>query len=164
MMDLKRLNEYVLKSFITDGSVDVVKVAGEIGLRVRPENLDESVIARFTTENDNKVIITNLAQNWERIRFGLAYLTAFCVLHPQTGPVSLNIDTVLDRSVEEVAVNILLPEDAISSFMHDCGINHRQELPYGFLEEMAKKFNVSQALAALRLKELGYNVFTHYVS
>lgn len=157
------------------GSIDIVKLAINLGLEVEAVTKEEGYDAQILHDKEsNKYYIrTNINRSMNRIRFSLAHELAHYLLHNHIIESSGSINRpsnnnyekgnpVLEKEANSLAAEILMPEELVNKACEDLGLTQKDLVPLEALEELADRFDVSRTAMAIRLEQLGFVVNIMY--
>ena len=112
-----------LTSQSSSGSVDIIKLANEVGVEVyeKPLKDDEAGYIQYDSDNDEYFITVNAVNHPNRKRFTIAHELAHFVLHrekiKELGKIDRNYENSLDakeeKKADELASKILMPKKVV---------------------------------------------------
>jgi len=154
----------------SDGSVDIIQLASIIGIGVYGSEASDDFNAEIThiQSEDKFEILVNTKHSLNRQRFSIAHELSHFVLHAdrirECGSLKRSFDSNdptyspdMEKAADELAGELLMPEELL-----------REEFPLIFeknpvlsferIKEISIKFKVSILVAAIRLRNLQFNV------
>lgn len=146
-----------------DGWVDPHKIANDIGAVVFiDKNIEEPGMIRLSESNRYEITVRD-----KKDHFSLAHELAHIPLHHEhlrqgIGRKSeLSLSKESERQAENLAAEILLPEDAVIAHMQEAGIEpNRQITARSPITKAARYYQVSNKAMCIRLANLGYRIST----
>jgi Zn-dependent peptidase ImmA (M78 family) len=145
----------VVGDFMRSAPVNVEGLAAALGLEIQRKNLPDNVSGKIECETIGPCKITvNSIHPRTRQRFTIAHEIAHFILHRDLigdgiiddGMYRSGRSKLLERQANQYAANILMPWQLVVEKQHRQGITTALD--------MAKIFEVSPAVAEIRLKEL----------
>jgi len=156
------------------GYIDIAQLATTEGIALYAINGDKDFNAhiRYNTETNTYEIETNASHPTTRMRYSVAHELAHYILEPErikkVGTIKRHKadnpdDKQSERNAEQLASEILMPEPLIIEMAEAQQISKDQVVGNDFIQQIAKSFQVSKQAAAIRLKQLGYNIILSYI-
>jgi Zn-dependent peptidase ImmA (M78 family) len=165
--NIEKKTELLLKKYgLFKAPVDVVKLAGKLGVIIELKNLDDNVSGFLVKKEDKSVIGVNQNHHEVRQRFTIAHEVGHFTLHSETplfvddykGSIlyranNKSQDHKREREANMFAAALLMPNALISDEL--------KKIPYDLTYEnklslISNTFKVSQQAMDYRLKALGY--------
>lgn len=159
---LQRIAMDLLKeSGISTPPVDVLRVAREQGAVVQPDLVDDEISGGLRRTSDGPIIGVNAGHHPHRQRFTIAHEIGHLILH-QKEPVfvdrDFHRDSVSSQAIDplEIEANkfaaaLLMPAQFLMQDLTDADGPLRSEK----VEELARRYRVSQQAMTFRLDNLG---------
>lgn len=154
-MKTNQLSIETVGQFMRTAPVNVEALAGALGLQIKRAILPDNVSGKIECEKDGPCIITvNICHPRTRQRFTIAHEIAHFVLHRnQIGDGitddgryrSDGLSDSIERQANSYAADILMPWELVIKKRRDGCVS---------AEALAKEFDVSKAVAEIRLREL----------
>ena len=146
-----------------DGWVDPHKIANDIGAVVTyDKNIDEPGMIQLSSSNVYEITVRD-----KKDHYSLAHELAHIPLHSEylrqgIGRKSeLSLSNELEKEAENLAAEILLPEDFMIAYMQDQGIAPNGQITIQSpITSAARHFRVSNKAMCIRLMNLGYRIAT----
>ena len=119
--------------------------------------VDENNINHFDT---NKIIVVNSNHSNVRKRFTIAHELGHFILNDKPSKCfahrdSSDVYNQEERDANSFASALLMPEDDINRFIHSLiGDSNTEQNEFLLIQEVAKRYNVSESAAEVRLKKL----------
>lgn len=144
------------KKLYQNEALDIEKLIGLIpDIRIQYVPLDSSISGSLSYSDGKWIIKVNKLHHKHRQRFTLGHELAHYVLHKNekdnftdtTFFRGLSCDN-LERTANEFAAKLLMPEDKVRTMIRECNIRN--------VGELAEIFGVSAAAMLYRIKQLGY--------
>lgn len=165
----EQLIERATQFFNEGNSVDVVKIANDLGISVYTIENGDSFNAKisFIPDTAKFEITVNQSHPFTRQRFSIAHELAHYVLHNDDVrqlreldrlPVGHENYSQKEIEADNFAAEILMPETVVKSYALSVGVEEGGIFPKEILTLIAQKFKVSPMMAILRLKKLNYIV------
>ncbi len=157
----RKANELLRSAGVVEPPVDVISIAVLLGATIRHEITKDDISGALHRREDGPVIGVNALHSQSRQRFTIAHEIGHLILHKHE---SVFIDRVYRRDSQssealdpvEIEANkfaaaLLMPKDLISSAEPGKG----SPLSSDDVEELARRFAVSQQAMTFRLENLG---------
>lgn len=153
-----------IKQYNETKYIDVVKLANNNGIQVYDTN--EVTDAKILLENGKYIILVNmLCPSKERIRFSVAHELAHYQLDKDSiteeglnrtpkNDISDQETKTIERNADKLAAKILIPDEIIQNEIENSNLNI-EPANKNYIVELAKKFEVSKKMMAIRLTEMG---------
>jgi len=159
----KQVSKILKDKNIVDAPVDVFRIAGELGMQVEFEDLEEDVSGVMVCDKNNIRVAINESHHSNRQRFTLAHEIGHSVLHmddqdrvfvdrrffrnkaSSTGELKHEIEA------NAFAADLLMPRKMVQRYLK----SHTNIQDFD-VYKLAIKFGVSEQAMTLRLVRLGY--------
>lgn len=157
ILSLEDLKAFIRAQQLEGAPIDVIKVAEQLGIEVRPEQMDDDMSGYLERRGDRWAIGVNQYHHPVRQRFTVAHELAHFALHRAT---QARFDDVtfarraeapnkMEREADRFAAELLMPRESVSSAVNR-GIRN--------LNALASTFSVSTIAMKYRLRDLGYQL------
>jgi Zn-dependent peptidase ImmA (M78 family) len=156
----RKANDALKKAGVSKAPVSVVQVATALGARILPEIIDDGISGGLYRKEDGPVIGVNAQHHPNRQRFTIAHEIGHLLLHESENYFvdrvfrrDANSSTAIDQleiEANKFAAALLMPKH----FMKQELKNFSGPLRSEHVEELARKFNVSQQAMMFRLINL----------
>ena len=173
----EQLKNRVLE-LVKDGyKVDLIELAKSLGLRVflverkDPED-DFNAEIVYADDTGEFNVSVNIHHPYSRRRFSLAHEIAHFILHRDRIIEAKKIgrskkddsNRMLEQEADQLAAEILMPEELVTKYAKEIGIDKNTPIDSNVIKKFAMTFEVSPAMATIRLNNLGYIVTLAYVA
>ena len=163
-MKEKELFKLAEKNKAKNGSIDIVKIATELGIEVYAEDGREDCFnaeIAYNISNNLYEIIVNKNHSINRQRFSIAHEISHFIKHKEelkkSGSLQReNRSDALEKEADFLAEKILMPESLVLNELKN--VLKNTKLSIFQINKLAKRFKVSIIVANIRLKNLGYRV------
>lgn len=149
--------------------IQVKDLIKNLGIKLSPVDLGEDVSGVLVIDNDNFKIGYNSTESLVRQRFTLAHELGHFVLHKKDKKKEVFVDNVtymfrksnsrskdykVEMEANQFAAALLMPQSLIEEEINNLNQNFLSD--HDLIDELAKKFKVSQIAMTYRLNNLGY--------
>lgn len=153
--------------FNSNGKVDIVSVAKELGLKVfATKDIKTPSVIFYDKKTESFEIYVNEKDSKQRQRFSIAHEIAHFIKHnlkvkqlvmvDREGACSLSPDE--EKEADALAAEILMPKSCVLEFLKEKTLLEYCKFDINEIELLAKKFDVSIIASAIRLRDLGFYV------
>lgn len=164
------LDAQLLSKTRENGRLDVVRLANELGLKVKPlkdlKALFSSAHAYITHKDNVFTIFVNQKQSVQRQRFSIAHEIGHFLKHKdeiiRKGKVDResahSLSKEQEQAADSVAAELLMPEADVRQIVEAKQLNGEGAVEKKGVELLAKRYDVSMFAMIVRLRDLGYYV------
>lgn len=166
MNNLQLVKNLSLENKSKDGSIDIIKVALALGLKVyQVKQVDENFNAKISLSDDNESfeILVNGNHSINRQRFSIAHEIAHFVLHKpkleekkelyRLCRCENDLDINMEKEADILAEELLIPQEILEEkFLSD--LEKDKLVSISKIREISNYFKVSIIVATIRLKNL----------
>lgn len=159
-----------INNFRSDGRLDVIKLANDVGLKVKPMEDINAVFSKENAfikyENDAFTIYVNPNQSKQRQRFSIAHELGHYANHKEEiknkGKIDRDSVNSLDKNKEEeadkYAAELLIPAEDLKAYIETNNLNGQKVITKSVVESLAERYDVSLYAMIMRLRELKFYV------
>jgi Zn-dependent peptidase ImmA (M78 family) len=151
----------------TKGRIDVIELANNLGIKVFSTNdINYPSIIAFDPELKEYEIYVNSNEPRERQRFSIAHEIAHFWKHQekiiQFGAVGrqnvCSLSAAEEKDADNYAAEILMPRVLIEEYLENNNITQEDKIGDNTVRQLAKEYEVSIPVSAIKLRDMGYYV------
>lgn len=151
----------------TESRIDIIKIANLLGIKVfSTKEISMPSFIAYDKETNSYEIYVNANEFRERQRFSIAHEIAHFIQHKEkiqefgyVGRQNIySLSAKEEKEADNLAGNILMPLNCIKKYLEENKIDENTKIEETSIKKIAKEFEVSLPVAAIRLRDMGYYV------